>query len=165
LMPRTQLGLIYEGLLRDLNPNMGTASGRYVFQYGGLEYLLNSKVWIQVFGRGFGYSRVVSASVFSLEIGMHNDFLDITIGLGLLGLTAYIVFLSKLLRLSSKDKLDPTVYDSFISSAISIVVISTTTGGFFEISAIMAYIALSFSIGYTDMINQKGIVSEKGRLS
>jgi len=122
----------------------GTASGRYEFQWLGLMYCIKRDFLSSLIGEGFGSSILVNINNGFIPIGMHSDFLDIIIGLGIIGVTMYMWFLKRLFDQNKKHLMVGPFFNSSISFFVAIVSLGFFSGGFFEMNTILGY----FSMGY-----------------
>ena len=141
----TNLGVSFLNRLTELDPTQeGTASGRYNFQGAGLEYVLNRGFIPSIFGEGYGYSVIVNVKNGFIPIGMHSDFLDILIGLGFLGLIAFLVFYYQIFKIAKKYVPGTPNFNAGIALLVALGSISLFTGGFYNINTISGYIALAY---------------------
>jgi O-antigen ligase len=145
VLTSTQIGNSFLSRLTELNPNHGSASGRYNFQYSGLQYSLHRDLFPMLFGEGYGSSLEVNVNNGFNPIGMHNDFLDIFIGLGIVGLLFFLHFLQKIWRYARTFPVDHPYFNTLISFSIAILSISFFTGGFYEMNTILGYMSLAFT--------------------
>ncbi len=67
-------------------------SGRIAFWGIQLKGYLNSSPLELVFGKGFRYISVLTAREYGMEIGGHNDYIELLLGSGLVGLFCFILF-------------------------------------------------------------------------
>ena len=72
-------------------------SGRSEFWVVDILDYVNSGVLYQLFGRGFDYIYDLNAQMVGMAIWAHNDFINILIACGLVGLAIYIMMISKVL--------------------------------------------------------------------
>lgn len=145
VLTTTNLGNTFLNRVSELDPSQGgTASGRYDFQSAGLEYILNRDIIPSLFGEGFGYSVIVNIKNGFIPIGMHSDFLDIIIGLGIFGLIAFLMFYYRVYGLVRKSLAGTPNFNSGIAFLVALGSISLFTGGFFNINTIPGYIALAY---------------------
>ena len=98
----TEYGYVFMQRLEDLRPGEGTASGRYIFQKIGLEHLLNRGLIETIFGEGAGYAKVLLGMQLGVWIGMHSDWLDISICYGFVGLSCFTFFFIGVFRLFAR---------------------------------------------------------------
>lgn len=141
----TDIGASFLERASDLDPTQeGTASGRYNFQGDGVVYVLEREFLGTVLGEGMGYSMIVNIKNGYIPIGMHSDFLDILIGLGLLGFTAFLTFYYRIFKLVKKYKPGTPNFNAGIGFLIALASISLFSGGFFNINTIPGYIALAY---------------------
>lgn len=142
-MTSTPVGQVFLTRLAELNPNQGgTASGRYNFQYSGFIYSLQRDLISMLFGGGFGYSIVVNVNNGFIPIGMHSDFLDIFIGLGIIGLGMFFWFLKRLWDLIRKNTMGGPYFNASISFFLAITTLGFFSGGFFEMKTMLGYMSL-----------------------
>ena len=98
-------------------------SGREVFYMIVLKGWLESDLFKQIFGHGFGSVHALLLKEYGMAISSHNGFLDCLYVYGLLGLIAYIaIFVSVIRRYDVVKRLIPqykSVYMSFIGMWIS----------------------------------------------
>ena len=73
-------------------------SGRSTFWYVDLKDFLESNIINQFFGHGFSYIYKLNLEKAGMEIWAHNDFINILIAGGILGLIIYVWVLCKMLR-------------------------------------------------------------------
>lgn len=142
-MTSTPIGQVFLTRLAELNPNQGgTASGRYNFQYSGFIYSLQRDLISMLFGGGFGYSIVVNVNNGFIPIGMHSDFLDIFIGLGIIGFGMFFWFLKRLWDLTRKNTVGGPYFNASISFFLAITTLGFFSGGFFEMKTMLGYMSL-----------------------
>lgn len=143
--------------LNDLNPALGgTASGRYAFQSMGFHYLFNRDFLATIMGEGYGYSIIVNMQNGFIPIGMHNDFLDISIGLGFVGLVLLLLFFYKIFKFSFRMKRNSPQFNCAISFSLALFTMAVFTGGFFDMNTTLGYIAFGFIYGKHVRIKMKG---------
>ena len=134
---------------RDLNPLVGTGSGRYVFWRISLEHIMNRPMHVQLVGEGMGSIRNVIRQGSGRWIGAHNDWLDFIYALGVWGLIGLSWWYFELARLAwrlrgPQDRLFQGVWAALIVLGL----IYMGTGGFFEPSWALTYAALGFWAGH-----------------
>lgn len=139
----TQIGHALIIRLNDLDISRGgTASGRYDFQRLGFMYSIRRDLIALFFGDGFGYSITVNVNNGFKPIGMHSDFLDIFIGLGIMGMVLYLSFLKKIWYQIKINPIGGPYFNSSLSFFVAIVSLGLFSGGFFEMKAMLGYITM-----------------------
>ncbi|MBF8148509.1 hypothetical protein ITJ86_01285 [Winogradskyella sp. F6397] len=141
----TNIGSSFLNRVDELDPSQeGTASGRYNFQGGGIDYVLDRDFIPNIMGEGMGYSLIVNIENGFIPIGMHSDFLDIIIGLGFLGLIGFLLFYYRVFKISKRYTPGTPNFNSGIALLVALGSISLFSGGFFNINTIPGYIALAY---------------------
>jgi len=86
-------------------------SGRITFWGIQLKGYLYSPPLELIFGKGFRYISVLTAREYGMEIGGHNDYIELLLGSGLIGLICFIIFQGYLFKktLYVYRKVDPLI--------------------------------------------------------
>lgn len=129
--------LKYSGLGQDFVKRMdsldirkgGTGSGRTIFMLITINYILNRDIIDFVFGEGYGIINLVLHRDFGVAIGSHNDWLDITVAMGMIGFLLYLWYFVEVMRLCL-DLRNSRYRDAIFSAFVIIMFFSIATGGF-----------------------------------
>lgn len=161
-IPATLLGLLILGLIgtstqagadltarfRELDPRVGTGSGRYMFWSISLDHILERGAAAQIWGDGMGSFEDIANKHLGQGVGTHNDWLGFTHALGLVGLAGLLWWYINLARLTSCLR---KAGDGLFQGALSVLVVfgllSIGQGGFYDPSLTMMYAGLGFWAG------------------
>ena len=130
---------------QELDPSRGSGSGRYVFWRIALDHIASRGIDAQIVGEGMGAVRNVMGHDFGLEIGCHNDWLDVICSFGAVGLLMlvwwYLAFVRFIIGLYRGRH---PAFHGALSGFVILAVISLGTGGAFEPALAVTYASLGF---------------------
>lgn len=140
---RTPAGTALMARFQDLDPSEGTGSGRYVFWGIAFDHIMNRTMDAQVVGEGIGAIRDVLSHGFGLEIGCHNDWLDVVCAFGVVGLLAfgwwYLVLMRFIIGLYNDHH---PAFCGALSVYVILILVSFGTGGVLEPTFAVTYASL-----------------------
>jgi len=146
----TQAGTDLTARFQELDPRVGTGSGRYLFWSISLEHILERSAAAQIWGDGMGSFEDIADKHLGQGVGTHNDWLGFTHALGLIGLAGLVWWYVNLVRFTSYLR---TAADGLFQGALSVLVvfalISFGQGGFYDPALTVMYAGLGFWVGKT----------------
>lgn len=111
----------------------GTGSGRLIFWSIAFESWWSSTVDEKLFGFGPGFIREILRYRIGLAIGAHNDFLDVLLSYGLVGIVLMAVSLFSFIHAIMGSRIAGNNYYALgVTSLVGLMVISLSTGGMFD---------------------------------
>ena len=144
----THIGNEFTKRMADLNPNAGTASGRYIFQKITLNHILNRGVVYNIIGEGPGAIKDLLGREFGSSIGAHSDWLDVAMAYGLIGVMCLLWFIFEVFRLTMACFRAGVGIYVMLSISLIMVIMSIASGGIFG----MAYAVTYAAMGQTNYI-------------
>jgi hypothetical protein len=134
---------------KDLNPQEGSGSGRYIFWKISLEHILHRPLRAQLWGDGMGSIRNVLKERFGLAIGCHDDWLDFAAAFGLCGWIGMGWWHYELVRLVWSFRGRPEgLFQGVCAAVIILVLNSLGTGGSLDPAWALTYAGLGFWVGH-----------------
>ena len=127
-------------------------SGRITFWGIQLKGYLNSSPLEMVLGKGFRYISVLTAREYGMEIGGHNDYIELLLGSGLVGLICFILFQGYLFKkaLYVHRKVDPLMGLLGILLMAILVTLGFTSGVIYMQSNIYNAVLLGTVVGLAE---------------
>lgn len=133
---------------RDLNPSVGTGSGRYVLWRISLEHIMHRPIHVQLLGEGMGSLNDVIQQERGRWIGAHNDWLNFASAFGLCGVIGISWWFFELARLTWSFRCrQDGLFQGACAALVMLGLISIGTGRFFNPSWALTYAALGFWAG------------------
>jgi hypothetical protein len=124
-------------------------SGRVTFWGIQLEGYLRSPFLEMVFGNGFRYISVLTGREYGEQIGGHNDYIEMLLGCGLIGLICFVMFQASLFSkaLFVYRNVDPVLGLMGLILIITLVTIGFTNGVIFVQSNVYNAVILGSIVG------------------
>lgn len=142
---------------QDLDPRVGSGSGRYAFWSVSVEYILSRSAFARTFGEGMGAIQEVLWQQWGSPISTHVDWLDFASAFGVLGVLAYAWWYFELARFACHlSRIGHRAVQGTLAALIVLSLISLGQGGVYDPSFALIYAALGFWAGQCAYAGRSG---------
>jgi hypothetical protein len=141
----------------ELNPKVGTGSGRYIFWMIVIKNMLNRSIIKNIIGEGQERIRDLLSLEFGVPIGSHSAFLEVTFAFGIIGIVFIAWWYYNLIKLCNyfyKD--NSSIFLGLLSVIIIMFVINLGQGSFDDPSFALIYCSIGYWVGKRNYYKKEG---------